>query len=136
MDKPIDYNVMRVKLEFLYRMLNYNMVYARGKGYSQSGAEEINNIVATVGLNLIWIQRADPAAIVTRHASIAAVGPCQVIADKLIKLAESVREKWDTTLPIKARVERYEEQIKSGIDEIIETIRGLVEGKEAAHGQG
>lgn len=130
MDKQINYTLMRTRIDFLYRLLNYtNAVTQRQMGLKEEEAGSITDLVSTVGFNLIWIGRINTGEPITTPASIAARGICQVLADEFIKLAEQLRQEC-SALPVNVRIEeRSEEILQAGFDHIIEVVKNLVEGK-------
>lgn len=96
--------------------------------------ERMNSVVATIGLNLIYIHRHNESVLLSREESINARGVSQVIADEFMTLSDEVKKQiGEVALPY-MRHARMEMVIHSGIDRIIEVLKGLFEGKEVSNG--
>lgn len=130
----VNYDAMRIKLEFLYRLLNYTQATMRVQ-YKMSEADILptTNLVSTIGLNLIWVQRAVPGEPVTIDASKKAQYICQIIADEMLGLAARIRIEC-AGIPTDEILVRSEQILQDGIDKIVRMIQDISEGKGVHHG--
>lgn len=128
----INYTTMQIRLEFLFRMLNQLNLAANVEGFAANSKltpadfEDVCNIVATIGLNIVWINRNDDSIVLSREESINARGMSQVIADEFMKLSDKIKVSLDQVLP-HMRTGRYEMEIRTGMEDIIAKIKTLVE---------
>jgi len=128
----VNYEAMRIKLEFLYRMLNYaNAMMIRQYRMREEDTMPTISLIGTVGLNLIWIQRAIPE-VVTIEASKKAQGICQMLSDELIAISEKVIKGCEGVSGDEL-YQRSEEILQAGLDGLMAMIVKILEGKEESH---
>lgn len=130
----VNYDLMRVRLEFLYRTMNRgNMIMQQFLGASPNEIEQTQSVVASAGLQVLYMYRIEGEFIDSPAEKRSAEAIARFIADEFMRLSESINREC-SGLPISLLITRYEIMVQGGIDKILEQVKGLIEGKEVSNG--
>lgn len=129
----INYEKMHTRLELIYKMLQHIELFkahpeVSGTNFSIKELDDVKNLVATLGLNLTYINRIDDTVVLTRAESINARGISQVIADGFCDLSRQITQEAMSEPQIEARAEQMERMIREGVQAIVMTVKNLIEG--------
>jgi hypothetical protein len=130
----INYDTMRIRMEFLYRTINMGgVIMNRSMKLSDNEQETVTSVLASAGLQVIYLHRIDGLLIENESEKRSAFAIAQVIADEFMRLSQKIHHAC-CGLPISITLARYEMMVQEGIDKILEIVKGLIEGKEAVNG--
>lgn len=134
MDKQINWEAMRIRIEFLYRIMNWNNVIGqRAMGLKAFELERINSLVATAVLQIAYTHRVDGQWTDSEQERNNATAISQVIAHEYMLISDNIMIEC-AGLPITILYIKQEGILQEGIDRIMKTVKELIEGKEVAHG--
>lgn len=134
MDKQINWEAMRIRLEFLYRVMNWcNLIGQRQMRMSQEQLDVINSLVASAGLQIAYCHRIDGQWVDTEQERRDATTISHVIANEYMLISDNIMIEC-AGLPITLLYAKQECLIQEGIDRIMATVREIIERKEVANG--
>lgn len=134
MDKQINWDAMRIRLEFLYRVLNWtNLIGQKVMRMRDEELQRVISLMATGGLQVAYCHRIDGQWVDSEKERNDATTISHVIANEFELISDNIRIEC-AGLPITLVYIRQEAMIQEGIDRIMSTLRELIEGKEVARG--
>lgn len=134
MDKQINWEAMRIRIEFLYRIMNWNNVIGqRAMGLKAFELERINSLVATAGLQIAYTHRIDDRWTDSEKERNDATSISRVIAHEYMLISDNIMIECNG-LPITLVYAKQECILQEGIDRIMRMVRELIEGEEVSNG--
>lgn len=128
--RPVNYELFRIRLEFLYRMLNLsNVIMTNVLRLTPNEVEQVVSIIASSGLQVAYLYRVDGMLVESHAEKVNAQGVAQVIADEFMNLSQRISAECDG-LPITITGVRYECLLQEGLDNIMEILKGLMEARK------
>lgn len=133
MGNQINFGTMKIRLEFLFRLLLTQNVTLYNKGLSEVDVQDFLSNMITEGSTIAFVYRRDHGFTHSEAELINNHGFGNVIADGFNSIARKI-DRECAGLPITLTLGKKELIIKDGMSDLMKTIRELFKGKEVANG--
>jgi hypothetical protein len=129
MNRPVNYKRLRAEITFLFRLIMLNNKVMVDVGGSKKNIDDDCSKIATLGTNLIFTHRSDDGFTISPEEQNNSIGIGQAIIDSFQKSAIKIHDEC-FGLPITLSVNKEELILRAEVDELIETLKFLFEGKK------